>query len=173
MGARRANQEGSSELVLARAIRRGLAAAAGASAPVVALVLSLSAPAAGQDVGCTRQAFESVVGQSAAALRDLTSQNRPLFQARLRALRDKRGWAHDQFLKEAAPIVQDDRTDAFDKTSSELLADIERMGAEGSAAPTPDCAALARLRTRMEALVEAQKQKWAYLIEKVDRELAR
>ena len=137
------------------------------------LVLLLSSPAAAQDKGCTREAFESVVGQSAAALRELTSQNRPLFQARLRALRDKRGWAHDQFLKEAAPIVQDEHTDAFDKTSTELLGDIERMGAEGSAAPTPDCAALARLRDRMEALVVAQKQKWAYLIEKVDRELAR
>jgi hypothetical protein len=133
----------------------------------------LALPAAGQDAGCTREAFESVVGQSAAALRDLTAKNRPLFQARLRALKDKRGWAHDQFLKEAAPIVQDARTDAYDKTSSALLADLERMGAQGSAAATPDCAALARLRDRMEALVEAQRQKWAYLIDKVERELAR
>lgn len=139
----------------------------------LALVLSLVAPAAGQEAGCTREAFESVVGQSAAALRDLTSKNRPLFQARLRELKEKRGWAHDQFLKQAAPIVQDEQTDAYDKQSSSLLADIERMGAEGSAAPTPDCAALTRLRDRMEALVEAQRQKWAYLISKVDRELAR
>ncbi len=148
------------------------ACAPGMALPIV-LALFLSAPTAAQDQGCTREAFESVVGQSAAALRELTSQNRPIFQARLRALRDKRGWAHDQFLKEAAPIVQDERTEAFDKTSSELLADIERMGAEGSAAPKPDCAALARLRDRMEALVTAQRQKWAYLIQKVELELAR
>jgi hypothetical protein len=139
----------------------------------LALVLSFVMPAASQDTGCTRDAFESVVGQSAAALRDLTGKNRPLFQARLRELKDKRGWAHDQFLKLAAPIVQDEKTDAYDKQSSALLADIERMGAEGSAAPTPDCAALARLRDRMEALVEAQREKWAYLIGKVDRELGR
>ena len=143
------------------------------AALLMALALSLAVPAAGQEPGCTREAFESVVGQSAAALRDLTSKNRPAFQARLRDLKDKRGWSHDQFLKLGAPIVQDERTEAFDKQSSALLADIERMGAEGSAAPKPDCAALARLRDRMEALVDAQKQKWAYLIEKVERELAR
>ena len=139
----------------------------------LALVLSLGGPAMSQGTGCTREAFESVVDQSAAALRDLTSKNRPLFQARLRELKDKRGWAHDQFLKLAAPIVQDEKTDAYDKQSSALLADIERMGAEGSAAPTPDCAALTRLRDRMEALVTAQREKWAYVIGKVDQELAR
>lgn len=156
-------------------MRAGRAPAAIASLMLLplALVLSLVVPAMSQDTGCTREAFESVVGQSAAALRDLTGKNRPLFQARLRELKEKRGWAHDQFLKLAAPIVQDAKTDAYDKQSSALLADIERMGAEGSAAPTPDCAALARLRDRMEALVQAQREKWAYLIGKVDQELAR
>ncbi len=168
---------GSSRLVRGRGIRRPLAGVAVACFTAIAMSVAsapwLTSPAAGQEPGCSREAFESVVGQSAAALRELTGKNRPLFQARLRALKDKRGWAHDQFLKEAAPIVQDERTAAYDKTSSELLAEIERMGAEGSAAPTPDCAALARLRDRMEALVEAQRQKWAYIIEKVERELSR
>lgn len=139
----------------------------------VVLGLSIVAQAVAQDAGCTREAFESVVGQSAAALRDLTHKNRPLFQARLRDLKDKRGWSHDQFLKEGAPIVQDEKTDEYDKQSSALLADIERMGAEGSAAPTPDCAALAQLRDRMQALVTAQREKWVYLITKVERELTR
>lgn len=143
--------------------------------PFAALPLALAllaGPASAQrDPGCTREAFESAVGQSAAALRDLTGQNRPLFQSRLRALKDKRGWGHDEFLREAAPIVQDQRTEAFDKESSTLLETIQRMGAEGSAAPTPDCAALAKLKDAMQALVDAQRGKWAYLIEKVEREL--
>jgi hypothetical protein len=133
----------------------------------------LTGPAATQDPGCTREAFEQAVGQSAAALRDLTGVNRPVFQIRLRELKDKRGWDHSQFLREAAPIVQDERTDAYDKQSATLLDEIERMGAEGSAAETPDCAALARLKGRMQALVDAQRGKWAYLIDKVERELLR
>ena len=133
----------------------------------------LTAPAVAQDPGCTREAFEQAVGQSAAALRDLTGVNRPVFQIRLRELKDKRGWDHSQFLREAAPIVQDERTDAYDKESATLLDEIERMGAEGSAAATPDCDALARLKGRMQALVDAQREKWAYLIDKVERELLR
>jgi hypothetical protein len=135
--------------------------------------LLLWSPAIGQEAGCSREAFEAAVGQSAAALRDLTSQNRPLFQARLRDLKEKRGWTHDQFLREAAPIVQDERAAAYDKESNQLLEDIQRMGVEGSAEPTPDCAALALLKGRMEQLVTVQRTKWTYLIEKVDRELAR
>ncbi len=137
------------------------------------LVPLMTGPAVGQDPGCTREAFEQAVGLSAAALRDLTGVNRPVFQIRLRELKDKRGWDHSQFLREAAPIVQDERTDAYDKESATLLDEIERMGAEGSAAETPDCAALARLKGRMQALVDAQRGKWAYLIDKVERELLR
>lgn len=144
-----------------------------AACALIANTLLFWSPAIAQETGCSREAFEAAVGQSAAALRDLTSQNRPLFQARLRDLKDKRGWSHDQFLKEAAPIVQDERAAAFDKESNQLLEDIQRMGAEGSAEPTPDCAALALLKGRMEQLVTAQRAKWAYLIEKVERELAR
>jgi hypothetical protein len=141
---------------------------------LTALVLLLPAGSAtAQDPTCTREAFEQAVGLSAAALRDLTGVNRPVFQIRLRELKDKRGWDYSQFLREAAPIVQDARTDAYDKESATLLDDIERMGAEGSAAATPDCEALVRLKSRMQALVDAQRGKWAYLIEKVERELGR
>jgi hypothetical protein len=140
---------------------------------LLAATLLLNGPAVAQDPACKREAFEEAVGLSAAALRDLTGLNRPVFQIRLRELKDKRGWDHNQFLREAAPIVQDARTDAYDKESANLLEEIARMGAEGSAAATPDCEALARLKSRMEALVDAQRGKWAYLIGKVEQELGR
>ena len=140
---------------------------------LLALVAARCGPAVAQDPACTREAFEEAVGVSAAALRDLDRLNRPVFQIRLRELKDKRGWDHTQFLREAAPIVQDARTDAYDKESADLLEEIARMGAEGSAAATPDCAALARLKSRMQALVDAQRGKWAYLIGKVEQELGR
>jgi hypothetical protein len=146
--------------------------AARARAILVAALL-FAGPAAAQDPACTREAFEEAVGLSAAALRDLTGQNRPIFQTRLRELKDKRGWDHNQFMREAAPIVQDARTDAYDRESAALLEEIQRMGAEGSAAATPDCEALAHLKSRMQALVDAQRGKWAYLIDKVEQELGR
>lgn len=117
--------------------------------------------------------FEAAVSDAAGALRDLNAQNRPPFQEKLRALKDKRGWTHDQFLREAAPLVQDARVAQYDKESSAYLGMIQSMGAEGAAAKEPDCAQLAQLRSHMEALVASQKAKWKHMLELVDRELAK
>lgn len=120
---------------------------------------------------CTRAEFEAVVGEAAQALRRLNAENRPVFQQRLRELKERRGWSQDKFLEAAAPIVQDERTEDMDRQSSELLARIQSMGAEGSSASQPDCAKLAELRGHMRALVDVQKSKWQHLFAKIAKEL--
>jgi hypothetical protein len=125
-----------------------------------------AAPAA-----CTKTDFETVVDQSAAALRDLNIQNRPRFQEKLRALRTKKAWSEDQFLKEAVPYVKDDEIDAYDRTTSELLNKIASMGDEGTASATPDCGLYQVLRGHMTQLVDTQNAKWAYMFRKIDAAL--
>jgi hypothetical protein len=127
-------------------------------------------PAGGQS--CTKVEFEDVVDEAAAALRDLTFKNKPTFQEKLRELKDKRGWSHDQFLKEAAPFVRDDKIAVFDQESERLLSDISSQGQEGAEAKTPDCALLLELRARMDVLVKTQAAKWAYMFEKLNAALA-
>ena len=126
-----------------------------------------AAPAA-----CAKQDFESVVEEAAGSLRDLNAKNRPAFQEKLRELKDKRKWSHDEFIKRAKPLVRDDKTVAFDQTTDELLSAIASMGQEGATAVTPDCAVLLELRARMKVLVETQTAKWAYMFQKIDAELA-
>jgi len=120
---------------------------------------------------CTRADFEAVVDNAAAALRSLNMKNKPAFQEKLRALKEKRGWSHDAFLKEAAPFVRDERIAVFDQQSERLLSDISSMGQEGADAKTPNCALLLELRARMKVLVETQTAKWTYMFEKLDTEL--
>lgn len=122
---------------------------------------------------CDKAEFENAVDEAAMALRDLNNRNRPEFQTRLGALKDKRGWSDDQFLKEAAPMVQDDRIAEFEEESNKLLASIATMGTEGASAKVPDCAMLAELRRLMGVLIETQASKWAYMFEKLDTELAK
>lgn len=122
---------------------------------------------------CAKAEFESAVDQAAMSLRDLNNRNRPEFQSRLRALKEKRGWSDDEFLKEAAPFVQDDRIEVFDEESNKLLASISTMGTEGASATVPDCAMLAELRRLMSVLIETQASKWTYMFEKLDAELAK
>ena len=143
----------------------------------VLLALSLAGAAKAQTGApapavCAKSEFEAVVDEAAAALRDLNLKNKPAFQEKLRQLKDKRGWSHDEFLKEAAPFVRDDEIAVFDQESERLLSDISAQGQEGAEAKTPDCALMVELRARMQSLVETQTAKWTYMFEKLDAALA-
>jgi hypothetical protein len=120
---------------------------------------------------CSKVDFEAVVDDAAGALRDLAQQNTPQFQAKLRQLKAKRGWSDDQFLKEAEPLVRDDKIAEFDQKSEELLLRITDAGQTGAAGPTLDCGLLTGLRASMATLVDTQKAKWAYMFARIDQEL--
>ncbi len=122
---------------------------------------------------CTRGDFETAVSEAAQALRELNQVNKPTFQAKLRQLKAKRGWSYDQFLAEAAPIVQDRKIADYDDEAAGFLARIEQLGAEGTSAAAPDCSRLAEVRQSMTSLVAVQKAKWAYMFERIGAELAR
>ena len=133
----------------------------------------LSTQAHAQAAQCSKGDFEAVVDEAAASLRDLTKQNTPQFQVKLRQLKDKRAWSNDQFMKEAEPFVRDDKIAGFDQKSEEFLARITSGGQSQSASAKPDCALLLELRAAMKALVDTQRGKWSYMFDKLDKELAR
>ena len=111
--------------------------------------------------------------EAGATLRDLNAVNKPRFQDKLRQLKDKRGWAHDQFLREAAPLVSDDKINGYDAQSTALLEKIAAGGEAGAAAASPDCAVLGQLQASMKNLVDTQTAKWTYMTTKIDAELAK
>ena len=139
---------------------------------LAALLIALSGarPALAQ-AQCSKADFEAVVDEAGGALRDLALQNTPPFQAKLRQLKAKRAWSDDQFLKEAEPLVRDEKITGFDQKSDELLARITGAGQAGASGGAPDCTLLVGLRASMAALVETQKAKWAYMFDKIDKEL--
>ena len=136
-------------------------------------VVSGGSVASAQAPACSKADFEAVVDEAAGALRALNQQNTPPFQVKLRQLKDKRGWSHDQFLKEAAPFVRDETIAGFDQKSEEFLTRITSGGQPGPGSSAPDCALLTELRATMKVLVETQKAKWAYMFVKIDKELAK
>jgi hypothetical protein len=139
-----------------------------------ALVLALAAgveTALAQTPQCAKGDFEAVVDEAAAALRALNQQHTPQFQVRLRQLKEKRGWSNDQFLKEAEPYVRDEQMAGYDRKSEEFLARITSGGQAASAGGPPDCSVLLELRAALKALVDTQKEKWAYMFAKIDAEL--
>lgn len=103
----------------------------------------------------------------------MNAANKPRFQEKLRLLKEKRGWSQDQFLREATPLVADDKITAFDQQSSALLDKIASGGEAGAAAAKPDCSVLESLRASMITLVETQAAKWTYMTNRIDAELAK
>ena len=146
---------------------------------VLLLVLMLGASRAAlsqasQAATCAKADFEAVVNAAGAALRDLAQQNTPVFQAKLRQLKDKRSWSNDEFLKQAEPLVRDEKIAVYDKTSEELVARITGGGSQGETpAAGPDCALLTGLQADLKLLVETQQAKWTHMFAKVDQELAK
>ena len=132
-----------------------------------------AAPQAVQTPACARAEFEAVVDDAGEALRRLTQKNTPDFQARLRALKEKRGWSHEQFMAEGATYVRDDEIAGYDEKSATLLARINGAGGDVTNAGATDCARLAELKANMGALVELQNAKWAHMFGKIDAELAK
>ena len=145
-----------------------------ASCAAAALLLALlgAAPVASQTAACAKADFEAVVKEAGAALSDLKAKNTPVFQAKLRQLKDKRKWSDEQYLKEAAPLVRDETIAGYDKTSEALVARIAGAGQAEAPAP-PDCARLADLRAALKTLVETQQAKWAHMFAKIEKELAK
>jgi hypothetical protein len=135
------------------------------------LLVAASAPCALAETPCSKADFEAVVDEAAAALRNLNHQNTPQFQARLRQLKDKRGWSHEQFLLEAAPFVRDEAIAAFDQKSEDFLARITQAGQSQATAVALNCGLLVELRASLAALVETQKAKWTYMFDKINAEV--
>jgi hypothetical protein len=149
-------------------------------APVCAVVLVLllapvgaSRAALSQAAECARADFEAIVNAAGAALRDLAKQNRPLFQAKLLQLKDKRSWSDDELKKQAEPLVQDEKTTGYDRKSEELVARITGGGKAEAEPAAPNCALLSGLQTDLKQLVETQQAKWTHVLAKIDQELAK
>lgn len=131
------------------------------------------ASASAADESCARSEFEAVVEEAAGSLRDLNLKNKPTFQEKLRELKKKRKWSHDEFIEKAKPFVRDDKIAVYDQSTDELLSAIASMGQEGASAATPDCALMLELRARMKMLVVTQTAKWDYMFGKIDGELGK
>ena len=129
---------------------------------LLVLVVPLALPGTGrvawsQALACAKADFEAVVNAAGAALRDLAQQNTPVFQAKLRQLKEKRSWSNDEFLTQAEPLVRDEKIAGYDKASEELVARITGGGGGESAAP--DCTRLTGLQADLKLLVETQQAK--------------
>lgn len=140
----------------------------------LALVLALAALPVRAET-CTADSFGEAVDASAAELRAFSAETQPKLKAKLQALRDHKGWTEPDYETKGLKLVHDAQLDAFDAEAGELLGKIDSLGSPDStgADAATSCANLAELKAASSELMAVMRAKSAYLIEKIDREIAK
>lgn len=136
---------------------------------MAALSCVLAASAAHADT-CSRDDFAGVVDQAGSILRKMNADNAPVFQAKLRQLKQARHWSDKDLVEKARPLVEDDKIADYDAEAGQMLDEISALGSPDPGV-APDCGVLTHLRAHLDKLVETVKAKWAYMFGKVDAEL--
>jgi hypothetical protein len=134
----------------------------------LAQLSAIASPAAAPS--CAREDFAQAVDRAGAALRQLNADNAPRLRAKLRELKELRGWPDAGFEEKAYEILQDERMAALDMQANDLLARLDTLGTVDPGAE-PDCAKLEELRAVGIELQATVKAKAAYTLAKLDQML--
>ena len=157
-------------VVVRRALSMGVVRIAILALAVIGLALSAPRGAA-LAAGCTADDFARAVDEAGAALRALNLDNAPKLGAKLRQLRQKKGWSESDDEEMAHDYLSDAKLSNFDATANELLARIDTLG-RPAASGAPDCAKLDDLKAASLELIAVMKAKASYTMAKIDGELA-
>lgn len=131
--------------------------------------LLIAAPVAlAQD--CKKEEFAAAVDQAGASLRKFNLENQPKLNAKLEALRAKKGWKKTDSEDKASEYLQDGRIAELDGQSNELLTKIDALGRSEEGKPV-DCGKLGELKAAGVELLAVMKAKSSYTLEKIDLEL--
>lgn len=124
-----------------------------------------------QAASCSKDDFAKAVDLAGAALRKVSAESMPRIQAKLRQLKDKRGWPDQGFEEKAFASLQDERIAQFDSQANELLSKLDNLGSFAPATEA-DCARLEELNATTLELLATVKAKAAYSLSKLDQMLA-
>lgn len=126
---------------------------------------------AAEAASCTKDDFAKAFDMAGAALRKVGSESMPRIQAKMRLLKDKRGWPDQGFEERAFTALQDERIAQFDAQANDLLSRLDNLG---TFTPTTDadCTRLDELNATSLELLATVKAKAAYSMSKLDQMLA-
>lgn len=131
--------------------------------------VALATPALAQET-CKKDDFGTAVDSAGATLRKFNLENQPKLNAKLEALRAKKGWKKTDSEDKAADYLQDGRIAELDNQANDLLTKIDALGRTEDGKPV-DCAKLSELKAAGVELLAVMKAKSTYTMEKIDIEL--
>jgi hypothetical protein len=119
---------------------------------------------------CAKEDFARAVDQAGVALRKLNAENNPRLQAKMRQLKEAKGWPDSGYEEKAYGVLQDERTATLDAQANELLAKLDSLGSVDPASEA-DCIKLQELTATALELQATIKAKASYTLAKLDQML--
>lgn len=139
---------------------------------VACLTASPMAAVAAAPATCTADDFGLAVDEAGARLRAFNAEASPKLQAKLKALKDKKGWSGPDADDKSHDFLHDQRLDSLDEQANELLVNIDTLGRPPENQP-PDCSKLDELRAASSELLTVMRTKSSYTIAKIEGEVGR
>jgi hypothetical protein len=130
----------------------------------IAAVFSMQTSA---QANCRAEDFAAAVDKSGAALRAFNAEALPKLQAKLKQLKDKRGWDDADYEEKALASVRDERTAKLDQEAEDLIIKIDELGRPPESGPV-DCSKLTELDAAGLELLAVMKAKSTYMLGKLD-----
>jgi hypothetical protein len=130
----------------------------------------LFAVGSAQAATCSKEDFAKAVDLAGSSLRKVGAESMPRIQAKMRQLKDKRGWPDQGFEERAFSALQDERIAQFDAQANDLLSRLDTLGSF-TPATDADCARLDELNATSLELLATVKAKAAYSLSKLDQML--
>ena len=138
---------------------------------LIGLALALTGYSGARAETCDAARIASAVDAAGASLRKFNADTRPKLKAKLERLAGTKGWPKAQAEEKGLDYLQDGRVGEFDASANDLLAKVDMLGRTGPGAK-PDCTTLAELQAAAKDLLGVMQAKSAYMLDKVDLELA-
>lgn len=139
------------------------------AAAICALVAPNAAPAIAET--CAAEQFSREVDRAGEALRGFNSEMAPKLQSRIRELKSAKGWKESDFQNLAQQYLFDDQIAEYDNKANKLLDRLDELGSTGELGGA-DCAKLKELKTTGTELLDVMREKSAYTLAKIDKEIA-
>src|SRR5262245_58098192 len=138
---------------------------------ILGVALSLGVFSTAEAAQCSKDDFGKAVDQAGAALRKLNADNAPRLRAKMRELKERKGWSDTDFEEKALAAVQDERIEAYNAQANDLLAKLDTLGSIEPASDA-DCSKISELSAAGLELQATIKAKAAYTLSKLDQMLA-
>ncbi len=142
----------------------------GGRAAIVAITAALVFPvtlARAHAQTCDRSQLGAAIDAAGEKLRQLTAATQPTLKAKLLRLKQAKGWSDQDYEEKGYALLEDERTAKLDASANDLLARLDRLGADDTGAV--DCARLGEAEAVGLELQATIRTKSQYVLTRLDQ----